>query len=108
VKAGGKLPETSNYIGNKREMEDSKPVPGGSPVGQDEPPVPTGSHTHSSESITSMALKRACSASLREDKGEVVRMWWVGNRGVCEISRVCGSYACGAGRRSRNHGGDSG
>jgi hypothetical protein len=44
VKAGGKennrLAEISDYVGNRREMEDRKSVPIGSPVGQNEPPVP--------------------------------------------------------------------
>jgi hypothetical protein len=50
VKSGGKL---------------SKSVPVGSPVGQNEPPVPIGSHTQPSEPIgdknriTSMTIKRA-------------------------------------------------
>jgi hypothetical protein len=54
-KAGGKenklLAETSEYVVNRREMEDSKSVPVGSPVGQDEPPVPIGSETQPSEPI---------------------------------------------------------
>jgi hypothetical protein len=63
------LAEISDYIGNRREMDDSKPVPIGSPVGQNEPPVPISSHTQPSEPIgdknriTSMALKRAGCAS---------------------------------------------
>jgi hypothetical protein len=46
-------------------MEDSKPVPAGLPVGQNELPVPIGSHIEQSDRIgdkkriTNMALKRA-------------------------------------------------
>jgi hypothetical protein len=67
VKSGDKqtkrLADISDYIGNRREMEDNKAVPTGSPVGQNEPPVPIGSHIQPSEPtgenrLTSMALKR--------------------------------------------------
>jgi hypothetical protein len=55
MKAGGKqsnqLSETSNYTGNRREMEDSKSVPFGLPVGQNELPEPTGSQTQLSKPI---------------------------------------------------------
>jgi hypothetical protein len=49
-------------------MEDSKSVPVGSSVGQNEPPAPIGCHTQPSEPIgdknrvISMALKRAVCA----------------------------------------------
>jgi hypothetical protein len=43
--------EISDYTGNRREMEDNKSVAVGSPVAQNEPPVPIGSHTQPSEPI---------------------------------------------------------
>jgi hypothetical protein len=47
VKVGGnqsnRFAEISDYIGNRREMKDSKSVPVGSPSGQNEPPVSIGS-----------------------------------------------------------------
>jgi hypothetical protein len=43
------LAKISDYIGNKREVEDRKSLPVGSPVGQNEPPVPIGSQTQRSE-----------------------------------------------------------
>jgi hypothetical protein len=86
MKAGGKqsnqLAEISDYIGNRREIEDSKSVPIGLSVGQNELLVPIGSHTQLSEPIgdknriTSMALRRAGCAGLGKDGSEVVRMWW--------------------------------
>jgi hypothetical protein len=89
MKAGGKqsnrLAEILDYIGKRREMEDSNSVPDGSPVAQNEPPVPIGSHTQPSEPIgdknriTIMALKRAGGAGLGKDRGEAVRAWWAGN-----------------------------
>jgi hypothetical protein len=56
-------------------MEDSKSVPVGSPVAQNEPPVPIGCHTQPSEPIghnriTSLALKRSGFAGLGKYKGE--------------------------------------
>jgi hypothetical protein len=69
-------------------MEYSKSVPVGSPVGRNEPPVPIGFQTQPSEPIgdknriTSLALEMVGCAGLGKDKGEVVRMWWAGNRGV--------------------------
>jgi hypothetical protein len=54
-------------------MEDSKSVPVGSPVGQNEPPVPIGSHIQPSEPIrdknriTRMALKRAGGAGVGKE-----------------------------------------
>jgi hypothetical protein len=66
--AGGKhsnrLAAISDYVGKKREMEHSKSVPAGLPVGQ------IGSHKQPSEPIgdknriTNMALKRTGSAGL--------------------------------------------
>jgi hypothetical protein len=38
------LTEISDYIGNRKEMKDSKLVPVASLAGQNEPPVPIGSH----------------------------------------------------------------
>jgi hypothetical protein len=74
MKVGGKqsnrLVEISDYIGNRREMEDSKSVPVGLPVGQNEPPLSIGCHTQSSEPIreknriTNRALKSATCAGL--------------------------------------------
>jgi hypothetical protein len=79
VKAGGtqskKLVEISDYVGNGREIEGSKSVPVGSPVGQNEPPVPISSHTQPSEPkadnnrITCLALVRAVCAGLGERQG---------------------------------------
>jgi hypothetical protein len=69
-----------NYTGNRREMEDCKSVPVGSPVGQNEPPVHIGCPTQPSNPtgdenrITSMTLKRAGCAGLEKDRGEVVRV----------------------------------
>jgi hypothetical protein len=67
MKADGKqsnqLAEILDYIRNRREMEDGNSVPIGSPIGQNEPPVPTGSHiqlskpTGDKNRIISMALK---------------------------------------------------
>jgi hypothetical protein len=60
----------SDYIGNTREMENSKSVPIGSPVARNEPPVSIGSQTQPSEPlrdknwITSMALKKAICVGL--------------------------------------------
>jgi hypothetical protein len=51
-------------------MEDNNPAPAGLPLGHNEPPVPTGSHTQPSEPIgdknriTNMTLKRAGRAGL--------------------------------------------
>jgi hypothetical protein len=69
VKGGGKqsnrLAEFSDYIINRREVEDCKLVPVGSPVGQNEPLVPIGSQIQPSEPIgdknriSIRALKRA-------------------------------------------------
>jgi hypothetical protein len=79
VKTGGKqssgLAEISEYkyMGNAREIKDSKSVPVGSPVGRKEPSVPTGCHTHPSEPtgdknrIASLVLKRAVFAGLWKD-----------------------------------------
>jgi hypothetical protein len=59
-------------------MEDSESGPIGSPVGQNEPPVPIGSQTQPSEPIgdknriTSLALKRAVCAGIGNDGGEAV------------------------------------
>jgi hypothetical protein len=66
----------------------SKSVPVGSPVGQNEPPVPNGSHTQPSEPIGDK--NRVCSlcASLGKDSGEVVRLWWAENRGMWVRSSV--------------------
>jgi hypothetical protein len=56
------LAEISDYVGNKREMEDSESVPIDLPLGQIEPSVPIGCHTQPGEPagdknwITSMAL----------------------------------------------------
>jgi hypothetical protein len=50
-KQGNRLEEISDYIGTRREMEDNNSVPVDSPVGQNEPPVPIGSHTKQSEPI---------------------------------------------------------
>jgi hypothetical protein len=84
VKSSGKqsnqLTEISDYIGNRKEMEDSKSVLVGSPIGQNEPPVPSGSQTQPREPIgdknriASRVLKRAICADLGNDRGEVV---WV-------------------------------
>jgi hypothetical protein len=43
------LAEILDRVGNKRELEDSKSVPVGLPVGQNEPPVPIGCHTQPGE-----------------------------------------------------------
>jgi hypothetical protein len=66
VKASGKqnnqFAEISEYVENRREIEDSKSVPVGSLVGQNETLEPIGSHTQPSEPIgdknriTSMTL----------------------------------------------------
>jgi hypothetical protein len=51
-------------------MEDANSIPVGSPVGQNEPPVPIGSHTQPSEPIgdrnriASLAVKKAVFAGL--------------------------------------------
>jgi hypothetical protein len=97
VKAGGKqnsrLAEISDYIGSRREMEDSKSVPVGSLLGQNELQVPTGSHIQPNEPIggkkriTSRALKTAVCAGIGRDRGEVVRGRWAENRGVLERRR---------------------
>jgi hypothetical protein len=69
-------------------MEDSKSVFVGSPVGQNEPPVPIGSQTQPGEPIgdknriTSRAMKRAVCAGLRKERREVVTVWWAENRGI--------------------------
>jgi hypothetical protein len=98
--AGGKqnsrLAEISDYVGNRKEMKDSKPIPIVLPVGQNEPPIPIGCPTQPSRPIggknriTSMALKRGSCAGLGKDRGEV-RMWWAENGGVWERRRVRGS-----------------
>jgi hypothetical protein len=77
-------------------MEDNKSVPVGSPVGQNEPPVPIGSQTQPSEptgnknTITSMALKKDVCAGPGKDRGDVGRVWWAGNLGVSERNPVPG------------------
>jgi hypothetical protein len=50
-KQNNRLADISDYIGNRREMEDSKSVPVGSPIGQIEPPVRIGSHAQPSEPV---------------------------------------------------------
>jgi hypothetical protein len=49
MKAGGKhsnpFAEISDYVGNGRGMVESNTVSVGSPIGQNELPVPIGSHT---------------------------------------------------------------
>jgi hypothetical protein len=56
------LAEISDYIGNEKEMEDSKTIPAGSPLGQNEPSVPICCHTQPGEPtgdkyrITSLVL----------------------------------------------------
>jgi hypothetical protein len=77
VKAGGKqsnrLAKISNYIGHRREVVNSKSVPVGSLVGQNEPPVRIGSDTQPSEPIgdknwiTNIALKRTRYVALGAD-----------------------------------------
>jgi hypothetical protein len=84
MKAGSKqrkrLAESSGYVGNRREMEGRKLVPVGSPVGQNDPPVPIGSRTQPSEpigeenKITSMALKRAVCVGIGKYKEEAVKL----------------------------------
>jgi hypothetical protein len=75
-------------------MGDCESVAVGSPVGQNEPPVPIGSQTQPSEPIgdknriTSLALKRAVCAGLGNEGGEVVSVWWTENRGVWGRIRV--------------------
>jgi hypothetical protein len=70
MKAGGRqsnwLAKISDYIGNRRGMEDSKSVPAGSPVGQNEPPVSTSSETQLSEPIGDK--NRLTSLSLRANR----------------------------------------
>jgi hypothetical protein len=68
VKAGGNqsnlLLKISDYVGRRRETEDSKSVPIGSPVGQNEPPAAIGGQIQRSEPIgdknwiISMVLRR--------------------------------------------------
>jgi hypothetical protein len=83
-------------IGNRRKMDESKSGTVGSPVGQNETPVATGSPTQLSEltehknRIISMALKRAFCWSRKKQGREMVRAWWVGNRRVGKINRVPG------------------
>jgi hypothetical protein len=81
-------------------MEDSKSVPVGSRVGQNEMPVPTGSRTQPSEPtggknrITNMALKRPVYAGVGREMGEVARVCWTENRGVvCLGTKVQRSLA---------------
>jgi hypothetical protein len=56
------------------EIKDRKLVPVGSPIGQNEPSVPIGSHTQPSEQtahknrITSLAMKRTVCVSLGKDR----------------------------------------
>jgi hypothetical protein len=40
------LAKISYYIANRKEMEDSKSIPMGSPIGQNKLPVPIGSQTY--------------------------------------------------------------
>jgi hypothetical protein len=69
----------------EEENVDSKSVPAASLTGQNEPPVPIGSHTQQTEPIadknriTSLALKRAGYVGLRKDRGELVRVLWSEN-----------------------------
>jgi hypothetical protein len=55
VKAGGKqnnqLAKISDYVGNRKEMEDRKSIPVGSPAGQNEMPVRIGCQKQQSEPI---------------------------------------------------------
>jgi hypothetical protein len=82
VKTGGnqrnRLVEFSGYVGiGEGGVEDSKSVPVGLPLRQNEPPVHIDSRTQQSEPIgdknriTCMALKRAGCAVLGEDNSEV-------------------------------------
>jgi hypothetical protein len=43
------IAEISDYTGNRREMQDSKSVPIGCPIGQNEPPAPIGCPTQPSD-----------------------------------------------------------
>jgi hypothetical protein len=76
-------------------MEDSKSVPAGSPVGQNEPSVPVGYHTQPREpigdknGITSMTLEKGGYAGVGNYRGKVVMLWWPGNHREKERSRVC-------------------
>jgi hypothetical protein len=70
----------SGYVGNRWGLQASKSVPLGSPVGQNESPVPIGSPTQPCKPIrernmiNSIALKWASSAGLGKDRGEVIRV----------------------------------
>jgi hypothetical protein len=82
VKVGSKqnnrLVDISDYIENRREMQDSKLVLAGSPVGQSEPPVLIGSQTQLSEPVedknrlTNMALKRADFSGIGKERRDVI------------------------------------
>jgi hypothetical protein len=69
-----RLARIYDYVENRREIEEQNPIPIGSPVGQNELPLPTGSQTQPSEPIgdknriTNMALKRARCAGLGKDR----------------------------------------
>jgi hypothetical protein len=100
VKVSGKqsnrLAEISDSIPNRRDIQDSKSVPTSSPVGQNEPSVPIGSHTQPSEPrgdknrIINMAAKRAVCAGLGKERGEAVRLLWAKNREIWERNREHG------------------
>jgi hypothetical protein len=53
----------------------NKSISIGSPIGQNEPPVPIGSHTQPSEPIGDKNRVGSLFASLGKDRGEVMRLW---------------------------------
>jgi hypothetical protein len=71
--------ESSDYVRNRREMDDSNTVSFGSPVGESEPLAPIGSQLQPNEpvgdkdGITRMALKMAGCSGLGKYR-EVVRV----------------------------------
>jgi hypothetical protein len=75
LQSGRNRKRDKREIGN-RKMENGKSIPVGSPIGQNEPPVPIGSQIQPSERIgdknriISMAVKRAGLAGLGKKRRE--------------------------------------
>lgn len=76
-------------MGNRREMEDTKSVPVGSHVAQNEPPIPSGPQTQPSEPVGDRITREGLKGLVvlvHENTREVAMVWWTGNRLTSQIS----------------------
>jgi hypothetical protein len=93
-------PETSDYIGSRREIKEWISVSIGSPLDRMKL---LGSHTttertsRKQEQEFRMAQKRGGLAGLGKRQGKSVRLCWAGNRSVMERGQVSESQVCGGG-----------